>query len=310
MEFKSGANLMEYAGDVHRITTFDGEELTFPDENNRFLAYVGYGAPPINYITRRSYKQHGETKVDYQLGTRSISIQLWKRAACDRATYWAYRLALHDMLRPNRGGSLELTLIIPDGTQRAIKVDANPGAQFLTSQLDDNNWEINEPLEFIAFDPVWYNPIDTSTLVTIDPADQHLVFPITFPIQFGLGGTFYSETITYTGSWESYPRFIITGPYNSVIITNQSTGIALSLTVPISAGQSRTIDLTPGAISIVDENGVNQFGDLGDGSNLVDWNIRPDPLVAGGQNVVIAQIFGNDVTSSFTVEYNERYFAI
>lgn len=300
---------MVYAGDLHTIRTFDGEQLVIPDEDNRFLLYIGYGAPPINYITQRGYKQHGETKLDYLLDPRILTIEFWKKPACDRVTYWQNRAALHDLLRPNRGGSLELTLTIPDGSQRSILLDPTPGAVFNTSQQEDNNWEIDEVLDFIAFNPVWYNPSITVTAVAQD-TDQELVFPITFPIMFGPGGVTYSTTITYVGNWQTYPIMTITGPYTSLTLTNTVTGAVITLEVPIGVSQSRILDLTPGAISIVDENGVSAFGDLGEDSNLVDFTIEPHPIAPNGNNEIRAMIVGATPDTTFTIKYQDRWYAI
>jgi hypothetical protein len=304
---------MNYAGDLHSILTADGNTYTFPDEENRFLVYIGYGAPPIDYITRRGYKQHGETKVDNLLSTRQITIQLWRKPACDRVAYWQNRAALHDMLRPNRGGSLLLTLVMPDSTKRSIYLDASPGAGFNTPQTDNNNWELDEALEFIAFNPVWFNA-DQTVLAVAANASQNLVFPITFPILFGPGGVSYSQVITYTGSWLSYPILVVTGPYDNVTITHQQTGAVITLIIPIVAGQTRTLDLTPGAISVTDENGNSAFDELGIDTNLVDFAIMPRGLppygLAGGINTIEADIVGSGVGTTFTIKYYDRYYAI
>lgn len=304
---------MEYHGDLHSLQTADGNIFVFPDEASRFLVYIGYGAPPIEYVTRRGYKQHGTTKLDQLLQPRQLTIDFWRKPACDRATYWANRAALHDMLRPNRGGSILMTLIWPDGTKRAIYLDSDPGAQFNTSQVDDNNWEINEALEFTAFNPVWFNA-DQTVLAVAQDTDQQLVFPITFPIHFGPGGLVYTTTINYVGNWLSYPILTITGPYDNVTITHEDTGAVITLIVPILAGESRIIDLTPGAVSVVDGNGDDKFSDLGAGTDFVDFAIKaagipPDGL-PNGINTISAAIVGSGNAATFTISYSEKYYAI
>lgn len=300
---------MEYQGDLHSITTADGETYVFPDEQNRFLVYIGYGAPPIDYVTRRGYKQHGETKIDNLLSPRQVMIELWKKPACSRIEYWQNRAALHDMLRPNRGGSILLTLTIPNGTKRAIYLDPMPGAVFNVPQTNDNNWEIDEALDFIAFNPVWFNADITSVVVAKD-SEQHLVFPITFPIQFGIGGDVYTANITYNGSWLSYPRIVVTGPYDSFHITNENTGAAIDLIIPIVAGETRTLDLTPGAISVTTETGASAFDELGADTNFVDFYLQPDPGAPNGVNQLIAQVYGGGVATTLTIQYYERFYAI
>jgi hypothetical protein len=300
---------MNATGDLHTLRTFDGEELHIPDEQNRFLVYIGYGAPNIDYITRQSYKQHGATKIDYVLSPRDLTIQFWKKEACSRAEYWANRLALHDLLRPNRGGSLELILTIANGVQRAILIDPNPGAQFITPQTDDNSWSIEETLDFVAFNPIWYNPASTVTSVARD-STQNLVFPIVFPIEFGPGGNTYTASIQYDGSWQTYPIITITGPYTSLTLINQTTGALITLNTPIVTGESRIIDLTPGSLSVTDQDGNSVFGELGDDSNLVEFTIEPHPIAANGLNIVEADIVDASANTTFEIAYQERFFAI
>lgn len=297
------------AGDLHTLITADGIEFHVPDEENRFLAYMGYGAPPINYMTRKSYKQHGSTKIDYTLDNRPLSITLWKKAACDRAEYWANRMAVHELLRPNRGGSLTLVLETPGGVKRAIKVDPNPGALFNVDMLDDNSWQIEEPIEFTAFNPIWYDPLLVADIQAQD-VTQGLIFPLTFPIVFGPGGITFDMTVQYTGTWVSYPSIRFTGPYTNAIIENMTTGALIELFVPISTGQTRTINLQPGALSVVDHNGVNRWEELTAESNLVDFAIHPDPIAPDGVNEIQARIERASTDSRVTLEYYTRYYAI
>lgn len=298
-------------GDLHSIVTADGKAFYVPDEENRFLAYVGYGAPTIEYITRRAYKQHGLTKVDSLLSARALTITLWKKAACSRLEYWQNRAALHDLLRPNRGGSALLTLTLPDGGgKRSIYIDANPGAAF--TGADDNSWALDEPLEFTAFDPVWFDP-DTVRSSPASELSTNLVFPITFNddnIVFGTSGTQFNVHITYLGSWPAYPVLTIKGPYTAVTIQNLQTLAIITLNVPIAGNEYRIITLAPNNLSVVNELGADKFGDLGPLTNLVDFSIQPDPTVPGGVQTIQALFTGGSPASQFIVEYNTRYYAI
>ena len=64
------------------------------------------------------------------------------------------------------------------------------------------------------------------------------------------------------GTWSSYPVVTLTGPYRFVTVQNTATDVSFTLSVAISSGQKRVIDLTPGSISITDASGNNKFGDL------------------------------------------------
>lgn len=302
--------MSDVIGDLFALETADGDKLYFPDPARAFLAYGNFGAPPTNFITRQGYKQHGVSEVDYLLGPRTVSISLWRRAACSRDEYWANRAELLDFLRPNRGGPLTLTLRQPGGAQRSLMVHADPGLVF-PPNVEDNHWQVEETLDFVAFDPIWFDP-STVTLTPVSANDQELVFPIDFPIIFGTAGLLFSTgNIAYTGTWRSYPTLILTGPYTSARIEQLTLDVTIELTVPISAAQRRTITLTPGAQSVVDENGQSAFSELGPNSNLIDFYLAPDPEAAGGINVIRAQLFGGTAgVSAFQMTYNRRYFGI
>lgn len=295
-------------GDLHSLVRPDGLTLMFPDEEHRFLVYGNYGAPNINYLTRRGYLQDGATELDYTIDIRTIAVALWKAPACDRVTYWQNRAYLHDFLRPNLGGPLEFILTIPDGSRRALMVRPSPGLVFPIN-ADDNAWHVDEPVEFVAFDPIWFDPGQV-ILAAAAAADQELVFPIDFPIWFGSGGSIYEASFTYTGTWESFPTLTITGPYTSLTLETSINAAAIYMTVPISVGDTRIITLDAGNISIVDQNGVDKFGELGPNSNLVDFFIAPDPIAPGGVQSIRATIPGQGATTTFEISYYDRYFAI
>lgn len=247
----------------------------------------------------------------FLLQPRTISVQLWRSAACDRQTYWDNRLALHEFLRPNRDGPLTFTLRTPNGDLRSITVRADPGMVFPSVEASNNNWALEEGVDFIAFDPVFRATGLTENSMSA-ATQTELVFPITFPISFGTSGEVFSTgTITYTGTWKSYPTITLTGPYTRAVITNQQTGVVIFMSVAIAAGEQRIITLTPGAQSIVDQNGNNRFSDLGAGTNLIGFAILPDPEVAGGQQEITVQLVdGVAGQSDASLSYYARYFAL
>lgn len=303
-------NTQNQVGDVLMITTYDGNELVLINPDVKLLAYGNLGASPTQFITRRGYRQNGETEVDYLLQSRTISVELWHSPACDRQDYWDIRKELHDFLRPNRNGPMTFTLRTPNGDLRAIIVRADPGLTF-PSQQNNNNWNVQESMDFIALDPLFFNA--SQSVIALSVANQvQLVFPITFPITFGLSGLVMTTgSITYLGTWKSYPTITLTGPYTRVVITNLQTGVSLYMSVAIAAGEQRIIDLTPGSQSIVDQNGINRFSDLGTGSNLVDFAILPDPEVVNGvQEITIQLVDGINGTSSAAISYYERFFGL
>lgn len=298
-------------GDIIYFQTFDGNELFLPSDEVKILAWGNAGAPPTNFITRKGYRQHGSSEIDYLLEARTITVELWRSPACSRQEYWDNRLALHEFLRPNRGGPFQFVLRQPNGNKRALTVRANPGLQFpMGDPGGNNNWNVDETIDLIAFDPIWFDP-DTHQLYLSGNIDQQLIFPITFPIFFGSTNVLAYATITYQGTWISYPKLTIFGPYSLVSIKNVQADATIYLTVPINAADRRVIDLTPGAQTVTDGLGVNCFGDLGADSDLVGFGLLPDPLAPGGQQLIVADFSGGAATTSaLQIEYQDRYFAI
>lgn len=303
--------MSEQLGDVIHIETFDGNELWFTDPDVKLLAYGNLGAPPTEFITRRGYKQNGSTEVDFLLQSRSISVELWHSGECDRQTYWDNRAALHEFLRPNRNGPITFTLRTPNDNLRSIVVRADPGMVFPSVAQSNNNWALQEQFDFIAFSPLFFN--SAQAVISLSSSAQvELVFPITFPITFGTSGVLLTTgSITYAGTWKSYPIITLTGPYTRAVIINQQTGIQIFMSVPILTGEQRIIDLTPGAQSITDQDGNNKFSDLGAGTNLIDFAIKPDPEVPDGiQEITIQLVDGVAGTSAAQIDYYEMFFAL
>lgn len=302
--------MSEQLGDVIHIETADGQELFFTDQTFKLLAYGNLGAAPTEFITRRGYKQNGSTEVDFLLQPRTITVELWRSGECDRQTYWDNRKALHDYLRPNRNGPITFTLRTPNGNLRSIIVRADPGL-VLPATPQNNDWAIREQFDFVAFDPTFFNSAQVE--LTLSAASQlQLIFPITFPITFGTSDELFTTgSITYAGTWKSYPIITLTGPYTRTVITNQQTGVIIYMSVAIATGEQRIIDLSPGAQFITDANGNNKFSDLGAGTNLIDFAILPDPEVTGGvQEITIQLVDGVAGVSGASLAYYERFFGL
>lgn len=294
-------------GDLLSLRTADGTTMVFSSATQAVLSYGNFGAPPIEFHTRRGYRQDGETVEGYTLQPRPFALELWFKPGSDRQAYWDTRARLLNLIRPNRNGPLTLTVRLPDGRQRAITARADPGPMF--PPADDNNWQVQETIRLIAFDPVWYDP----TPVTIDMLpgpDEALEFPIEFPIWFGFEDAFQSGVITYTGTWDSDTVIALHGGYTYALIQNRETGAAIFLTTPISDVETRILDLRPGRQSIRDGSGANRFGDLGPGSDLQTFALKPAPDAPGGQQSIQILLVNPGPDAAARLTYYTRFYAI
>lgn len=403
-------------GDYISLTTNDGQVLTFPNDTMTFVDWGSFGAPPVSWITRQGYKQHGETEVGYYLGRRTITLHLHYNHAVTRAQYWANRNLIHNFLRHNRTGPMTLTVTMfnlpseqgvytnsgvtllnnvgnPDGyngqtsnpldiylrtvvggtpfavntvvqidgelelvtqflgqssiaghqfnwyyvkrgyngttvaahnpgskvyfykitgiSQRSIIVRADPGMKLDKDPTREAGWYLDEDMNFLALNPIWFDP-QTFTQSVAASASQNLVFPITFPIVFSVAGFVFSTVIPYAGTWYAYPTITLTGPYQSVLVQNISTGVSFSLVVPLAAGQQRIISTTPGAITVLDQNGQDHFNELGTSSDLVDFNLRPAPEVPSGANSIQISMYNPNLAqgSAAQISFQNTYIGI
>ena len=299
---------MESIGELHSLTTADGKTFFFPDQKQMFLVYGGYGAPPISHQTRRGYRQHGATHTGYLLEPRSISVEMYHVAGCDRATYWRNRSKWLDFIRPNRCGALTLTIWLPDGSKRALSVWYEDGLAFDANLDRESNWNLRESVSFVAYDPVWFSP-DVTVITPSASFGSNLVFPAAFPIWFEQSGIIFDTTINYAGTWKEYPSLTLTGSYLNATMENLATGARIQLSAPIADGDKRIITLRPGERSIVDSSGVSRFGELTSDSNLNDFTLSPTPESANPQTIRVT-LNNAGVGAGVQMRYQERYFGI
>lgn len=299
-------------GEVYRIEAADGLIYYLNDGETRFVVATidNAGLPPVEYLTRRSYRSDKLIETGYRLNPRTFSIAYQFVQDCDRQTYWQARADLLNALRPNRGGALTVILRLDDGTQRAIQARALTPVFPAVPVEEVNEYNFSEILQFDAFDPTFFDPTYNSTLVLNEPAEE-LTFPITFDddnIYFGAGGLFGSLEIPYTGTWYTYPIITITPPYNSVRIYHEQLNVAIEI-LRGSSTEYMVIDLEAGTIE--DQNGDSLFNYTTPDSDLQGFRIEPDPIVPNGDNTLSFTIPGaTNPSTNVMVSFRTRYIGI
>lgn len=293
----------------------DGTEYNLDNWGNTFLlSKSGEGMPPIEYRTTRGPFQHGETVQDYVLRPRTLQY-IVRISQKSRQSYWDERERILNIFRPNRqfAGQLnpgKLKKYLKDGTQRALDVFIDQGLDFAESGDNWDAWGATEAIRFVAHNPIYYDPTLKSLQFSLGSL-SNLVFPITFPIQFGSNVIDDNAVITYLGTWAEYPVIIITGSMSAPTIENVTTGETLALNYNIPAGRVVTIDLRYGKKTITDDLGTNLVGALAPSSDLSIWHLAPDPEAAGGVNAI--HVSGGGALPNATkleLQYYDRYAGI
>ena len=301
-------------GEVSGTTGFAGRYM---------MSFSGFGLAPIQYVSQRGPNQDGETVRDFHLTPRVV--QLLERAQFrSRGEWWDGRADILNHLRPNRQlvatdtVPFVLRIVTTNGDIRDLHVFIQEGPLFEPRNVDEwDEWAWQEVLRFIAHDPLWFDPAQVSLSLAIGLSDE-LVFPITFPIEFGGGAIDVTTNLDYVGTWATLPTIVIVGPLDGPIIDNETTGEKIQLDRAIGPDRTVTIDLAFGQKTIVDDLGNNLLGSLSTDSDLGTFHIAATPeatQVLGqprptGRNVI--RLRGANPTGSTSVvfQYYTRYFGI
>lgn len=298
-----GAKTVVVRNEYWKYITPDGVTYSLTVGKDRVvLTDEGTGMPSFDYISQRSIHQHGETLVDFYLLPRIVQLVI-RHDYCSREAYWNGRAGILNALRPNRGIPTTMGIlqkVLPTGSKRNLRVAILEGPKFEPRRLDGwDEWAFTETLRFIAYDPVWYNPV-SHVISKILTADCELVFPATFPIVFGVCQA--SETINYLGTWDEFPYICITGPVSSFTIFNDTTGEHISLAYDILADRAVSIYLDYGNKHVLLDDGTDLMGYVyGD---LSTFHLIP------GNNMIRIEGANTTAATKVDVTYYDRYIGI
>jgi hypothetical protein len=273
---------------------------------------TGWGYAPIRTHNVTGPFQHGTSVLGYRFQPRTITLDVIKKN-CTRSAWFDERSRLIDRLglqttNPNLPelGRLQWEYIQNDEVEiRALDCYLNRG---LSYNPDPQWWQfgILESLEFIASDPIIYDP--TQITVTIDTFEEELILPMTFP--FILGSHTATQNVTYDGTWPEYPIIEVDGPTNGVYIENTTLDFFIQFDYFIPTGVTVTFDLTIGAKTVSDDSGNNLIQYVTAGSNLAQFVLERDPFAVGGVNTFFVALVDIDTTTEIRIKYFNRYVGI
>lgn len=277
------------------------------------LEMDGWGMSPKNLFTTSGPFQHGETVIGIRLAPRTIRM-LVRHNGCSRSDFWGVRDTILDLIRPNRvslvnpsPGRLRYQYLRNGVRQvRDLDVYLNRGYTFESKRGQWDEFSVQEEVEFIAHNPVIYDP----TLITVNVTAfvEGLVLPLTFPFVLGAYGAL--QNITYTGSFESYPTLEVTGPADCFTIINTTTDTRISLDYTISAGEIVTFDLGYDIKSVTNNFGSNLLGYLTSNTDLGGFRLETAPTAPVGVNALQIYLEGPTAATAVAVKYYRNYIGI
>lgn len=272
----------------------------------------GWGYPPLNIHQIAGPYQHGTSVLGYRFQPRTITLDLMFTGV-SRHEWWGERTKLISRMglqttNPNytelgtlRWEYVENSVI----KQRDVDCYLNRGLLY-SPNPQWREWGLVESLEFVAADPIIYDP--TQVTVTVGPYVEQLVLPMEFPFILGVIGA--TESITYTGSWATFPIIEVDGPTNGVYIENSTLEYNIRMDYFIDTGVTVTFDLSLGAKTVTDNLGNNLINYVSPDSNLAQFVIEQDPFAPGGLNDFIIYLSDTDTPTEVRIKYYTRYIGI
>lgn len=308
--------------ELQRIVTADGKIYDMPTDKVRYVLSTanGMGLPPLDYATTRFYKQDGVTEIAYFLEPRNFSLTIGSLNN-QRADVFQARQDLLNAIRPNRNGQLTYIFRYQGGSiEYAIQARALSAPLSGFSPDEYNEMRYQGALEFIAHDPTWYN-YATDALAGTPSTITELQFPITFDannIWFGSGSLWGEFSISYVGTWYSYPLITAHGQFNTLTLYHQQLDLFIEWLGYIGPTETLYIDLrnqydpqgNPTGVQIYDSNGANRFNQLSPVSDLLNFRIEPDGIVPDGLNTIDISALTQDANTDFSLTFNTRYIGI
>lgn len=267
----------------------------------------GFGLPPVTNYMQSGPLQNGATFTDFRLDNRIVTLLLGLSAG-DSTTYLAQRRKLWNIFKP-KAQPIKLRLTDSDtGDVRQLDTFYKDGGS--ANSQDKDGYFHRFAIQLDAPDPTWYDPNGISVQFGTVSASGFSI-PMSIPLSVGRSTINQTVSISYTGTWDSYPIITIVGPVTDCVITNETTGDVLDFTgTTINSGTTYTIDTRYGYKTVVDQTGANKI------AQLIDSDLSTFRLVAAdddsGVQVNDISVTGTGATSvsRIFVAYFNRYIGV
>jgi hypothetical protein len=280
---------------------FDTEDLGYAVY---LTGTLNWGMAPLHRITQRGPFQNGDTDVDFRLDPRIINLPFVAIASTVTESF-DVREKLLQVFTPGNDIA-QFSFGWRDNEFRKINVTVAGG---LTMDTDAKDFNVRGVIQLRAADPTWYDFNETFLTLTSTLFGTATPYPKPYPVPYGSDTINKITTINYTGSWPTYPRIQVTGPATNLTIVDGLGNIILFDTV-IPAAEIWTIDLSYGAKSVIDQNGVNRFSSLNINSDIINWGIFPNPTVFNGVNTISVSATSTTNATQVYMYYSARYIGV
>jgi hypothetical protein len=297
--------------EVFSLTNFRGDSITFDDTSGIYCEeYDGIAMPEPQRVVQQGPFQHGVTLMGARLGQRVITLKLANLV--DPTGTWTKRAAMMAMLNDLKH-ALYLGVALDDGS--TYRMDVYYSGSFTGARAGAHDGFDRNVLQFVADDPVWYEPSVEVINMAISAGGTGMPIPLLIPLTVGGTSVDQTDTFAYAGTWITYPIIRITGPIQSATLTAvadaSGTTEKLAFTgITIGAADYYEIDCRYGYKTVKDSTGANKIGDLSSDSDLATFAIRPHPDLQEGINTFHLTGSGATGATNCSISYYTRYIGI
>lgn len=235
---------------------------------------TGVDLPPVAISSQPLFDRAGSLPLHVRFKERDVGVPFAVLGADVGQVRERVRV-LTRALAPTQDGFLYLR--VPGNVQpRALRCHLTDGLDGKTELLDDGGeaW-MATVLNFRAFDPYWFDPVGTIVKFAF-AGDEAVPF---FPMfadpddvgpHFGSSSIFGDQVITNVGDVVALPFWTLTGPMNSPLLQNVTTGETMDFSanggLVIPAGHTVQINTSDQYVTARDDTGNSVLGYLTDTS--------------------------------------------
>lgn len=278
-----------------------GIEINLTSENYLLLVgSSGFGFPPIQYVEKESPNIAGTEMQAVVYKSRVIDLPILVRANSAGNFSQALDL-LARAFNPEGETDGQIRSTRADGSTRILNCRYEGGMEMTDDFGSRGNYWQKLILSFRAFDPFWYDDVKQTKLFQKSTITDQLFFPMPpLYLQESMIFTTTGTLINNPGSASSYPVWTITGPGDTIVLKNVTSGKTMNLgSVSLLNTDTVVIDTRPKKHSVL-KNGVSIYSEINPASSF--WELKP------GNNRIQLSLNNATENSSILLEYAPAYF--
>lgn len=241
---------------------------------------------------------------DQLYDSREIDLPLYLHCQ-DYSTLWSRYSEIESWFRVRHDSSGRpipgrLRVKRPDGSEREISCVYSGGLEGAEGQdVSGPNFR-RMMLVLRASDPLWSARNPTLLVFTMVAGTTFFSTPF-LPVHLGASEVATGAVAANPGEELTWPVWQIVGPGVNPILTNNTTGLSLGLTLALTAGQSITIDTRPRQKTIInDQTTANLYSALAPGSATM-WPLQP------GDNTIQVLMSGATSASRLNLQFTPSF---